>query len=151
MALARALKFLSYRARSEAEIRSKLTRLGFPHKIIEATLEKLRSLNLINDEDFARSWALGRVGDRGYGPLRIESELRQKGVARSLISRILEETFSTQEDKERARSLLAKRFRYKDLNDVKIFRRAVAFLQRRGYRDAMIAELLKPKQPIGDD
>jgi regulatory protein len=142
-ALEYAIRFLTYRARSESEVRAKLTRLGFPQKIIDTTLEKLRSLNLLNDEIFARGWALGRAEDRGFGPLRIERELRQKGVAKSLISQIVQETFGQEGGRARARALLERRFRGKDLGDRKVMRRALAFLQRRGYRESVIAEVLK--------
>ena len=147
-ALKSAVEFLSYRARSEAEVQAKLTQLGHSQEIIRATLQKLRGLNYSNDETFARDWAQSRVEGRGYGPLRIERELRQKGIAKSLISRILEETFGKQEGKKGAQMLLEKRFRDKDLSDVRVQRRAIAFLQRRGYRDSVIAEVLK--QPLGD-
>ena len=142
-ALKRAYKFLSYRPRSEAEVRTKLGQLGFPQKSVDTTLEKLRSLSLLNDEAFARGWARGRAEGRGYGPLRIERELRQKGIAKSVIGQIVQETFGPQEEKERARALLKKRFRGKDLGDRKVLHRAVGFLQRRGYRNAVIAEVLK--------
>ena len=142
-ALELAFKFLSYRARSEAELRAKLTQRGFPKKITETTLDKLRSLNLVNDEAFARDWASGRIRSRGYGPLRVDMELRQKGISRALIGKVLKETFGEEENKERAKRLLEKRFRGKDFTDAKTFRRAVAFLQRRGYRDSVIAEVLR--------
>ena len=142
-ALKRAYKFLSYRPRSEAEVRTKLGQLGFPQKSVDTTLEKLRSLSLLNDEAFARGWAQGRAEGRGYGPLRIERELRQKGIAKSVIGQIVQETFGPQEEKERARALLKKRFRGKDLGDRKVLHRAVGFLQRRGYRSSVIAEVLK--------
>ena len=148
-ALRRAYKFLSYRPRSEAEVRAKLGRLGFPQKSVDTTLEKLRSLRLLNDEAFARGWARGRAEGRSYGPLRIERELRQKGVARPLISQVVKETFGREEGKERARGLVAKRFRGKDLGDRKILHRAMSFLQRRGYRSSVIAEVLG--QPLNDD
>ena len=142
-ALKRAYKFLSYRPRSEAEVRAKLSQLGFPRKSIDTTLEKLRSLSLLDDDSFARGWARGRAEGRGYGPLRIERELRQKGVARSVIQEVVRETFGRNEGKEKARALLEKRFRGKDLGDRKVLSRAVAFLQRRGYRSSVIAEVLK--------
>ncbi|HEY2988371.1 MAG TPA: regulatory protein RecX [Candidatus Binatia bacterium] len=148
-ALKRALKFLGYRARSEAEVRTKLTQSGFPPKIIGPTLGKLRSLKLLDDEAFARTFIQGRIEGRGYGPLRLARELRQKGIAQALVARVLDEAFGRQEGKERARALMEKRFRGKDLSDAKNLRRAVAFLQRRGYRDAVIAEILR--QPLGDD
>lgn len=142
-ALRAALKFLGYCPRSEAEVQAKLKQLAFPQNVIESTLEKLRSLNLLNDETFARNWILGRVEGRGYGPLRVERELRQKGIARSLISQVVKGTFGQEEGKERARVLLAKRFRGKDLGDRKVLHRAIAFLQRRGYRNSVIAEILE--------
>ena len=145
----RAVKFLSYQARSEAEVRAKLAQRGFPRGTVEGTLHKLRSLNLLNDGNFARARALSRVEGRGYGPLRVERELRQKGIAPSLIAEILDETLNRQQGKERAKQLLEKRFRGRDLGDAKVFRRAAAFLQRRGYRDSVIAEILK--QPLGDE
>ena len=148
-ALKQALKFLSYRARSEAEVRTKLAQLGLSRGTLDGALHKLRSLNLLNDGNFARAWTVSRVEGRGYGPLRVERELKQKGIAKSLIGQILDETFRRQEGKERARALLEKRFRGQDLSDAKNLRRAVSFLQRRGYRDSVIAEVLK--QPLGDD
>ena len=142
-ALKRAYKFLSYRPRSEAEVRAKLTQLGFPRKSVDTTLEKLRSLSLLNDETFAKGWARGRAEDRGYGPLRIERELRQKGVAKLLIQEVVRETFGLQEGKEMARVLLEKRFKGKDLGDRKVLHRVISFLQRHGYRSSVIAEVLK--------
>jgi regulatory protein len=145
----RALRFLAYRPRSAAELSARLARAGFhPHEI-EAALEKLRSLKLLDDEAFARSFAQGRIENRGYGPLRLERELRLKGVAKPLIERILEESFGAEQGKTRARALLERRFRGQDLNDLKIARRAVGFLRRRGYKDAVISEILR--QPVGDD
>ncbi|MBI3060592.1 MAG: RecX family transcriptional regulator, partial [Deltaproteobacteria bacterium] len=48
-----------------------------------------------------------------------------------------------------ARGLLERRFRGKDLGDRKVFNRAIAFLQRRGYRSSVIAEVLG--EPLGED
>jgi regulatory protein len=148
-AFERAVKFLSYRARSESEVRAKLAQLGFSRDTADGTVKKLVSLKLLNDGNFARAWTVSRVEGRGYGPLRIERELRQKGIAKSLIAQLLDETFSKQQGKERAKQLLEKRFRGKDFSDAKVFRRAVAFLQRRGYRDSVIAEILK--RPLEDN
>jgi regulatory protein len=147
-AFKQALKFLGYRAQSETEVRTKLAQSGFPLKIIEPTLEKLRSLKLLDDEAFARSFAQTRIEDRGYGPLRLERELRRKGIASALIARLLDESFARNGGKERARALVEKRFGGKDLSDAKTLRRAVGLLQRRGYRDSVIAEILQ--QPVDD-
>jgi regulatory protein len=147
-ALNRALRLLRYRARSQDEIRSRLKLLGFAPSITEATLRKLVSLNLLNDASFARNWALTRIERRGYGPLRVARELRQKGIPQPLIEQVLREGFSAGDTTvaEKARRLLEKRFRGQYLRSGKELRRAAAFLQRRGYPYAVIVDLLSPAQ-----
>ena len=147
-ALKRALKFLGYRARTKEQVRIKLTQLGFSQTTVEATVERLRSLNLLNDETFARDWAMTRATNHGHGLQRIERELRQKGISESLIGPILQETFAEQGERERAKALVQKRFAGKDLTDNKVLQRVIAFLQRRGYRNSDIVELLG--QPLDD-
>lgn len=148
-ALNRALKFLSYRPRSEAELRAKLTQLGFSNDSVEPTVDRLRALHLLDDEAFARGFARSKIENSGYGPLRLERELRQKGVAAPLVRRICDEAFRGHGGKDQARALLEKRYRGGDLSDARTLRRAIAFLKRRGYRDAVIAEIVR--QPIADD
>lgn len=142
-ALQRALRFLGYRPRSEAEVLNYLTRRGCSKGVAERTLENLRSLNYVNDQIFARDWARSRSDNRGYGPKRIEQELRTKGIGPALIRDAIAEAFSPEEEVEKARILLVRRFKDKKLNDPKTLRQASAFLQRRGYRAAVIGDLLK--------
>src|SRR5436190_3942069 len=118
-AYTRALKILAYRPRSEAELRERLARAGFSPEDIEAACAKLRGLKLLDDEAFARSFARDRIENRGHGPLRVERELRLKGVAKPLIGAVLEESFGRGQGKARAKALLERRFRGKDLDDLK--------------------------------
>jgi regulatory protein len=148
-ALQRGLRFLAYRPRSEAEVSNYLTGRGYSAEIAASTLKKLRSLHYLDDETFARDWARTRSESRGYGPKRIEQELRAKGVARSLIQAALLETFGPGNEAEKARLLLERKFRNKKLADPKLLRRVAAFLQRRGYSQKVIYDLLK--LPLEDD
>lgn len=142
-ALKRALRFLAYCPRSEAEVRAKLSQVGFNEDVVAATLERLRSLKFLDDERFARDWARSKVEDRGYGPLRIKRELKKRGISVAVVDQVIKEAFGRREGKDRARLLLEKRYARKDLSDPKILRRAVSYLQRRGYRDSVIAEVLR--------
>lgn len=142
-ALQRALRFLGYCPRSEAEVRLKLSQLGFSSAITEATIRRLNSLGYLDDEKVAQGWVRSRVEGRGYGPLRVERELRARGIKADLLREVLRETFQRDRGAERASALLHKRFHGKDLRDKKMLRRAVSFLRRRGYHDSVIAEVLK--------
>ena len=110
---------------------------------IDKVIEKLWSFHYLDDEAFARSWALVRAQDGGYGPKRIDQELTSKGIGRPLIREALRETFDQVDEAERAKRLLAKRFKDENLTEPKVLRRAAAFLQRRGYGSEVIFDLLR--------
>jgi len=100
-------------------------------------------LNYLNDETFARNWAQERTESRRYGPRRIEQELRQKGIATPLIRDVVREIFAEGDEQQNAKVLIERRFRGQNLEDPKVLRRAVAFLQRRGYGRRVIVDLLR--------
>lgn len=90
----RAIHFLSYRARSEQEIRDYLKRKlqkrsdsqQLNHGIIvSSVMAKLADYSLLNDTEFAASWIRDRLG-KGKGARVIEQELRRKGVAAEIIN-----------------------------------------------------------------
>ena len=141
-ALQRALRFVAHRARSEAEVTSYLVRRGYSQAVTEGTLEKLRSFNYLNDERFARDWARSRLENQGYGPKRIEHELETRGIAEALIRAAVRETFGHGVEAEQARLILKNNFKGKTLEDPKILRRAATFLQRQGYSNSVISDLL---------
>jgi regulatory protein len=120
-----------------------LAQRGYSVAVAAGLLEKLRNLNYLNDETFARNWARSRAETRAYGPKRIEQELRAKGIDQARIRQVIGETFGQLDESARAKSLLEKRFKNRQLDDPKWLRRAVGFLQRRGYSSQVIIDLLK--------
>ena len=106
-------------------------------------MEKLRNLNYVNDETFARNWAHSRAQNRGYGPNRIEQELRAKGIAPTLLREAVSELFTDMDEAGNARRVLAKKFKGQNLSEAKTLARAAAFLRRRGYSSHVIFDLLR--------
>jgi len=76
-----ALRLVSYRPRSERELRERLDRKGFPRPAVEETLRRLRELGLLDDAAFARFWAETRQAARPRSRRLLVGELRQRGVA----------------------------------------------------------------------
>ena len=76
----RALDYLSQQLRTEKEVRTKLASLEIPPETIDATLDRLRELSLVDDAHYAASYVrtMMRTGDKG--PRVIHQHLRQKGV-----------------------------------------------------------------------
>lgn len=144
-----ALRYLGYRARSVAEVKNYLRRRGGTDAVVDATVEKLRGFNFIDDETFARNWALSRAQSQGYGPRRIEQELKTKGVVDSVVRAVVKEIFDQEDEEKRARKILDKKFSGENFQEPRALRRAVAFLQRRGYSNKVILTLLRC--PIDDN
>jgi regulatory protein len=81
-AMAAAAKYLTRRARCEAEVRSHLAGKGFEPDEIERCMQRLHELRLIDDAEFARSWVTERSGRKGLAGEALIAELIDKGVAR---------------------------------------------------------------------
>ncbi|HMN60669.1 MAG TPA: RecX family transcriptional regulator [Anaerolinea sp.] len=84
-----ALHLLSYRQRSEQEIRRKLLEKGFDQEDCERVLERLKTAGLSGDSDFAQVWVENRQLFRPRSRRMLTAELRQKGVANDDIEQAL--------------------------------------------------------------
>ena len=104
-----ALRLLSYRMRSVAEMETRLARKSYPAAIITHTITELQRLGLLDDADFARTWVESRCHSRG--PTRLKQELRQKGIARDLAEKITA-TVPVEEEFAAAKAQACKRKRH---------------------------------------
>lgn len=140
-AYTKALKFLSYRPRSQKEIKDFLEKKGFDEMIITQVIELLRNQKIVNDEEFATWWTEQRQSARPHGKLFIKQELRQKGIDTSII----EETFGTaQDDFETAKTLFEKkRHIFEKYRGQEYKQKVATFFQRRGFSWDVVQKLLK--------
>lgn len=74
-----AMRMLSLRAHSEYELKSKL-KLKFSEEAVSHAIEKLRGLNLLDDEKFAFMYAEELYRRKGFAPKRIVIELKNRGI-----------------------------------------------------------------------
>lgn len=91
VAFNRALRYLSYRARSEAEMRKYLSDKGFSDHISQTVIDRLKDERLINDPRFAQDWIDNRVSFRPRSQTQLRFELRNKGLSEDLIEDALQE------------------------------------------------------------
>jgi regulatory protein len=88
------LNYLSFRPRSEKEIRDYLKRKTqnvkpqIDEKIIERIIESLKKSKFIDDEEFARRFIEQRIKIKHKAWRIIKFELRQKGISSELIDNI---------------------------------------------------------------
>lgn len=144
--LNKALKFLSFRPRSEKEIREYLLRKGKLkdvhksdaekyqyEKSVEKVINKLKRLSQINDKEFAKWWVEQREKFKPRGERLVKAELFQKGIDRDIIDEVIEKGEESNEEELAKRAALKKANSYRryDSND---FRNKMGqFLARRGF------------------
>lgn len=106
-AMKRAIKFLSYRIRTEKEVRDDLEKKGFTDPIIQETISRLKSKNYINDKQFAESFVKTQMNTQDKGPEYIKIALKEKGIHLSLIDAALS-LYSPEMQLEKAKKLCQK-------------------------------------------
>ncbi len=77
--LDRAVRLLGQREHGRIELERKLVRKGFREDVAHAVVDKLQSDGLQSDERYAATLVRRRI-ERGYGPIYIRQELRQRRV-----------------------------------------------------------------------
>lgn len=135
-----ALKLLGYRARSEQEIRSRLSQKGYENNIIEGTVRFLKKNNFIDDYAFAKALVNDELNLKQSGEGLIKQKLLQKGISKEIIQSVLEEVLDEAELLAACKKLAEKKLNTTYRNDAPMdkMRKIVAFLQRRGYSYSMI-------------
>jgi len=129
-----ALRMLSSRGRTRADLARRLERRGHDREIVASVVQQLAEAGLLDDDAVAREYVRARITHRPLGPGRLAAGLRAKGLddaaARSTIDRVLREEGVTELEAAArvaegwlartpgARSILA------DLSDAKGARRA---------------------------
>jgi len=127
-----ALKFLSFRRRTEKQVREKLQKRGFDEKTIDATIDKLKEFDLINDLEFATCWVKDRLAYKPRGKKLLKQELWKKGIRKDIIERVTEEL--CQDEDKSASDLVEKiKKRYRNLDPQVAKRRMYNLLLRRGF------------------
>ncbi len=84
-----AMDLLARREHARSELQSKLERRFDDAALVTRVLDDLAAENLQSDARYAESLLRQRMG-RGYGPVRIRQEMRERGVDQERISAALE-------------------------------------------------------------
>ncbi len=125
-----AARYLSYRPRSESELRERLHWRGFDGSSIEAVLTKLKEQGLVDDIAFAQFWRDNRESFSPRSQWLTKLELRRKGVAGDIIDQVVD---AIDDDDSAYRAGLSK-VRNLPLSDYQLFRRRLGeYLKRRGF------------------
>ncbi|WP_420870453.1 regulatory protein RecX [Marichromatium gracile] len=135
-----ALRLLAMREHSRLELSRKLVSRGFEVAALAPVLDRLEAEGALDESRLVERYVAERV-EKGFGPLRIQAELNDKGVADTLIEpqlRHLREAWP-----EHLAALHARRFGDAPPADRASYAKRARFLTRRGFPTDMVRRLLR--------
>ncbi len=125
------LRLLTYRARSEREVRQRFGLRGAPQELVDVVLQRLRAGGLVDDEAFAQAWVDSRRRASPRGQRLLQRELARKGVSREASEAALA---GESDELALALAAAAKKARSLAAEPEPVFvRRLTDFLLRRGF------------------
>jgi regulatory protein len=132
-----ALRLLTRRDHSRAELKVKLAAAAESPEQLDAVLDALQAERLQSDQRFATQRVVARA--RRYGDARLKQELRQQGVSDEDISTALPEGG---DEASRCRAVWARKFRQLPQN-VEERAKQMRFLQYRGFSSDAIRRVMR--------
>lgn len=136
----RALRFLSYRPRSVAEVSRYLAGKQVSDDLIAQTIDRLRQAGLLDDRAFARFWVENRESFRPRGKIALRYELRRKGVGEEAIDAAIQDVDESEGAYRVARTRALRLTRV----DRETFRRRLGgYLSRRGFSYSVVRETVE--------
>lgn len=135
----KAMDLLARREYAEGELRQKLAAKGNPPEAVAEVVAQLCEEGLVSDERFTEAFVRSRMNS-GYGPLRIQAELRERGVNDKIHAIYLD--FGDTQWLELAAQVRQKRFGPGAAGDYKERARQARFLQYRGFTSDQARQVL---------
>lgn len=155
-AYARLASYCAQAERSPSDLRRRMQRLALKEELQAELLMRLEAEGFVSGERFARAFVHDKHRFNGWGPRRLEHELRRHGIASSVIAATLEELeeeTSAEDEESRVLELLRAKQRSLPvgLERRKAYDRLMRFGLYRGYdydevREA-ITQLLDTDEP----
>lgn len=143
---ASAIALLARRDFASGELLQKLKQQGYDNDLLKESLDELVAEGMLNDARYAEHF-VSYHADRGEGPLRIQAELKEFGVASDLIQSALD---AGPDWKARARDVRTRRFGADVPETWPEKAKQARFLQYRGFSGDQIRAALGPDFDPGD-
>lgn len=140
-AKAAALAYVAEAPRTCAEVRRKLQRSGHDAHTVESVVEHMKAVGLLDDRAFAEAWVESRSRARKLGRVRLEAELRTKGVEPEIVRDVLA-SLSPEDELANARTLARVYLGSADPCDRAVRQRLAGYLLRRGHLWDTIEQVL---------
>ena len=137
-----ALKLISYRGRSERELKERLINKGFHKAVASSTVQELKQLGLIDDRSLAETLKREALSRKFLSQQGARRFLHHRGIPHELINQVLDNDETI--DISNAQRLVHKKIKtLKNNSSLQVKRKLYGLLARRGYSSGTIRKVLK--------
>jgi len=143
----RALRWLTARELSEAQVRSRLAEKGYTELAIKPALERLLQDRTIDDRRAATAVARTEARVRRHGPHRVMGKLIAMRIDRELAKEVVRELFGEEDENALIERTLETRLRGNPerLKDPRERRKVLAYLVRQGFSASAASAAIRNK------
>ncbi len=145
MVMTKALRLLSGRALTRAELRSKLQTARFPSQLISAVIADCERLRYLDDNEYIKVFCEGQLL-QGYGVKKIALKMKQKGLAETLIQSTLE---NVKDDEAMSRAYQSKEKIFLTAKSYQqAIQKAMRYLVGRGFASSKVRDYLRMQSAL---
>ena len=142
-----ALRWLTARERSEAQVRQRLVERGYSQTAISPAIARLLAERTLDDRRAATAVARTEAKIHRHGPRRVAAKLTAMRIDRDLIKEVVRDVFGEIDEQELLERTLDRRLRGKPerLADPRERHKVLAYLVRQGFSASAASGLLRKK------
>ncbi len=145
---ASALRIISIRPHSAAELRRKLLMKGADRAAVDRIIERLVGVDLINDDRFARDYLEYAFLRKSWGRRKVRAGLMERGIDRAIIEELLGSPDAVRMEEEGARKFVDKETRGGKVSEEHL-KKVMSKLAARGFAWDTVSQVIRDfKEPV---
>lgn len=151
--MTRALKLLSYKPRSVAEMRARLNEKEWADaQVVEQVIARLSELGYLDDEQFAARYADARLTVKPLGRTRLRRDLQRRKVSAQVVEQALEQAYEEHSEEELIARAITKRTRLKGAPTTREeSKKLFDYLIRRGFSYDLVLKKVRELNKLAAD
>ena len=136
--------YLSRRDHGSFELKQKALKKGYPANIIDDVLDEFDQKGLLNDESFAKKFAVDKAEFKNWGPVKIKAALRKKGVSKNIAEKAVGSITNDLDQVQICVDLLIKRKRhfFRKTDTLKRKQKMYRYLAGKGFTGSVITKAI---------
>jgi regulatory protein len=141
------LQLLARRELSEAQVRQRLARKGYPREEIDAAVTQLRDERALDDRRVASAIANTETRVRGRGRLRVKRQIEAVGISSAIAQDAVDATFAEIDSDALLQAALDRRLRGRtQIADDREFQRLFRYLSAQGFESERVLAALRRRR-----